>query len=267
MGVTFNEKEQSFVFDFEHDGIEDIVRLTGNGYQIEAFGKCFYYGYEFAGHVTGTTRGNFIKYLKFQKSLRDNPNLTKFIKKAVDNLNAKVNLYDYDLVIMPESSSKVNEFMLRYIYRFAQPMHREIELVKALPGNISFDMDSYERQYLNDVLENGRPRYTEKQKEEVRDTINEMVDLIHQKDYFTIAKDVRKSRFRPYIMNFLKFASEADEQLCKSIRQQNILIIDDVTTSGSTLNEILRTLRILNEDNSITIFSIMGRNDLMADAY
>ena len=101
----------------------------------------------------------------------------------------------------------------------------------------------------------------------MRDTINEMVDLIHQKDYFTIAKDVKKSRFRPYIMNFLKFASEADEQLCKSIRQQNILIIDDVTTSGSTLNEILRTLRILNEDNSITIFSIMGRNDLMADAY
>ena len=267
MGVTFNEKEQSFVFDFEHDGIEDIVRLTGNGYQIEAFGKCFYYGYEFADHVTGTTRGNFIKYLKFQKSLRDNPDLTKFIKKAVDNLNAKVNLYDYDLVIMPESSSKVNEFMLRYIYRFAQPMLREIELVKALPKNISFDMDSYERQYLNDVLENGRPRYTEKQKEEVRGTINEMVNLIHQKDYFTIAKDVKKSRFRPYIMNFLKFASEADEQLCKSIRQQKMLILDDVTTGRSTLNEILRTLRILNEDNRITIFSIIGRNDLMADTY
>ena len=35
MGVTLNEKEQSFVFDFEHDGIEDIVRLTGNGYQID----------------------------------------------------------------------------------------------------------------------------------------------------------------------------------------------------------------------------------------
>ena len=182
MGVSYNETEQSFVFDFGHDGIEDIVSLTGNGYQIEAFGKCFYYGYEFADHVTGTTRGQFIKYLKFQKSLRENPNLTKFIKKAVDNLNAKINLYDYDLVVMPESSSKVNEFMLRYIYRFAQPMLREIELVKALPKNISFDMDSYERQYLNDVLENGRPRYTEKQKEEVRVIINGMIDLIHLKD-------------------------------------------------------------------------------------
>ena len=35
---------------------------------------------------------------------------------------------------------------------------------------------------------------------------------------------------------------------------------------GSTLNEVLRTLRILNEDNDITIFSLIGRNDLMAES-
>ena len=46
-----------------------------------------------------------------------------------------------------------------------------MELVKALPSNISFDMDAYEQSYLNDVLENGRPRYTEAQKEEVRQSI------------------------------------------------------------------------------------------------
>jgi predicted amidophosphoribosyltransferase len=54
--------------------------------------------------------------------------------------------------------------------------------------------------------------------------------------------------------------------LCASIRKQNVLVIDDVTTSGSTLNEVLRTLRILNEDNEITIFSLIGRNDLMAES-
>ena len=43
------------------------------------------------------------------------------------------------------------------------------------------------------------------------------------------------------------------------------LVIDDVTTSGSTLGEVLRALRILNEDNRITIFSLIGRSDLMAD--
>ena len=58
---------------------------------------------------------------------------------------------------------------------------------------------------------------------------------------------------------------KADEELCQTIREQNVLVIDDVTTSGSTLGEVLRTLRILNEDNRITIFSLIGRSDLMAD--
>lgn len=266
MGITYDSILQRFVIDFEHDGNSDIVSLTGTGYQVEAFGNCFYYGYEFAEQVDGAVRSAFIKHVKFSGPIQQNPDLATFIKKAVDNLSHKINLYDYDLVVMPESSSKVNDYMLRYIYRFAQPTLRKMELVKNLPANITFDMDAYEQQYLDDVLENGRPRYTAAQKDEAKQSINQMLDLIHKKDYFTIAKDVRKSRFRPYMMQFLKFASKADEQLCAIIRQQNVLIVDDIATSGSTINEILRTLRILNEDNNITIFSLIGRKDLMADA-
>ena len=266
MGITFDNELQRFVFDFEHDGKEDMVSLTGTGYQVEAFGKCFYYGYEFAEQTESRLRSAFIKYVKFSEPIQGHPELTTFIKNAVDNLSHKINLYNYNLVIMPESSSKVNQYMLRYIYRFAQPTLHHMELVKNLPANISFDIDAYKKQYLDDVLENGRPRYTEAQKEEVKNSISQMLELIHNKDYFTIAKDVKKSRLRPYIMHFLKFANKEDELLCASIRQQNVLVIDDVTTSGSTLNEILRTLRILNEDNEITIFSLIGRNDLMADA-
>ena len=191
MGVTYDNSEQRFVFDFEHDGTEDIVSLTGDGYQVEAFGRCFYYGYEFSEQVDGNVRSAFINHVKFTEDLQNNPDLTQFIKKAVDQLNRRVNLYDYNFVVMPESSSKVNQYMLRYIYRFAQPMLRKVS------------------------------------------------DIIGKK---------------------------TSEELCATIRNQNILVMDDVTTSGSTLNEILRTLRILNEDNEITIFSLIGRKDLMADA-
>lgn len=266
MGVTYDKEQDKFIFNFEHDGVDDIVSLTGHGYQMEAFGKCFYYGYQFQDTVDGSVRSAFIKYVKFPESIQADSSLTQFIKKAIDDLNSKINLYDYDLVVMPESSSKLNQYMLRYIYRFAQPSLHRMELVKSLPEHISFDMAAYEEQYLNDTLENGRPRYTEAQKEEVKRNIENMMELIHQKDYFTIAKDVKKSRYRPYIMNFLRFGSEKDEALCASIRQQNVLVVDDVTTSGSTLNEILRTLRILNEDNAITVFSLIGHKDLMAEA-
>lgn len=266
MGITFDKELQQFVFGFEHDGKDDLVCLTGDGYQVEAFGRCFYYGYEFSDQVDGAVRSAFIKYVKFTEPLQEHPRLTEFIKKAVDNLSHRINLYDYNLVVMPESSSKVNQYMLRYIYRFAQPTLRKMELVKALPASISFDMDAFGQTYLEDVLENGRPRYTEAQKAEVRQSIGQMLDLIHKKDYFTIAKDVKKSRFRPYMTHFLRFANKADEELCSQIRQQNVLVIDDVATSGSTLNEVLRVLRILNEDNQITLFSLIGRKDLMADA-
>lgn len=264
MGIKYTD-DSKFIFDYEHDGIEDIIALTGQGYQVEAFGKCFYYGYEFADQVDGNIRSAFIKHVKFSSDLQNNPDLTRFIQRAIDNLNRVIDLYDYDLVVMPESSSKVNQYMLRYIYRFAQPMLREIELVKSLPSKISFDMDGYERQYLNDVLDNGRPRYTEQQKAEVKASITAMMDLIHQKDYFTIAKDVRKSKMRPYITKFLSFSDDADKELCSRIHHQNVLVIDDITTSGSTLNEVLRALRVINDDNKITVFSLIGRRDLMAD--
>ena len=73
MGVTFDSVEQTFVFDFEHDGTDDIVTLTGNGYQVEAFGRCFYYGYEFSNQVDGSVRSSFIKHFKFNDDLQNTP--------------------------------------------------------------------------------------------------------------------------------------------------------------------------------------------------
>ena len=57
-----------------------------------------------------------------------------------------------------------------------------------------------------------------------------------------------------------------DVELASTIRTQNVIVIDDVTTNCSKLNEVLHTLRILNEDNEITIVSLIGRKDLMADS-
>ena len=140
MGVTYDDTEKKFVFDFEHDGTEDI------GLSIQ---------------------------------------------RAVDSAHEKINLYHYDIVVMPENRTKINQYMLRYIYRFNQPKLCSVEDILSKP---------------------------------------------------------------------------MDEELSSRIRNQNVLVIDDVTTSGSTLNKVLRTLRILNEDNDITIFSLIGRNDLMAES-
>ena len=70
MGVTYDVEDKKFVFDFEHDGAEDV------GLSLQ---------------------------------------------RAVDVAHKKINLYHYDIVVMPENRTKVNQYMLRYIYRFNQP--------------------------------------------------------------------------------------------------------------------------------------------------
>ncbi|MBE6260534.1 MAG: hypothetical protein E7107_06870 [Prevotella sp.] len=140
MGVTFDETEKKFVFDFEYDGAEDI------GLSIQ---------------------------------------------RAVDSVHKKINLYHYDIVVMPQNRTKINQYMVRYIYRFNQPRLYSVEDILSKP---------------------------------------------------------------------------MDEKKCSMIRQHNVLVIDDVTAGGSRLNEVLRTLRILSEDNEITIFSLIGRKELTADS-
>lgn len=93
-----------------------------------------------------------------------------------------------------------------------------------------------------------------------------MPELPNRSDLYMTRYIYRFNQPRLYRVSEIINASE-DKELCSKIRQQNVLVIDDVTTSGSTLNEVLRTLRILNEDNDIRIFSLIGRKDLMADSY
>lgn len=114
------------------------------------------------------------------------------IRTAVDSVDKEINLYHYDIVVMPEIRTRVNQYMLRYLYRFNQPKLCNVDEI---------------------------------------------------------------------------LSKQIDEELSSRIRQQNVIVIDDATTNSSTLNEVLRTLRTLNKDNDIAIFSLIGRKDLMADSF
>ncbi len=109
------------------------------------------------------------------------------------------------------------------------------------------------------------------------DTADKQINLYH---YDLVAFPKMRSRECRYMLRYIYrfnqpklrdfdeiLAKPMDKDLSEFIRNHNVLLIDDVTTSDSTLNEVLRTLRILNEDNNITIFSLIGRKDLMADSF
>lgn len=259
-GATFDNANDSFAFDFKNDNETDIIRLTKVGYQITAFNHCYYYAYEFGENIDSTLRTQFINSLKFPDGKISDGDKKQFIRNAVDSLDSDISLPQYKLIVYPESMSEINRDLLKYLNRFASPDIATIELIKSLPSKIEFDYNRFRMEVLDSTLPNGRNRYTEAQKAVVLQNIQSMMDVIHNLDYFSIARNVKKNKYRQYIRNYYTFKNDSDRQLYEAIINTNVLIIDDIVTSGTTLSHILNCLRSVNDANNIVIFSLIGKN-------
>lgn len=59
-------------------------------------------------------------------------------------------------------------------------------------------------------------------------------------------------------MNYLGFSDDRELEKFSKMQGSNILVIDDINTSGSTLNEILRILNKVNHDCNIYVYTLIG---------
>lgn len=258
-GVRYDENSDIFIFDFENDNETDLIQLKKVGYKVAAFNHCYYYAYEFTKNVDSASRTSFINSIKFPEGRITEQDKNTFIVNAVNKLDSDISLPSYKLIVYPESMSELNRDMLGYLNRFASPEIVNMELVKTLPSKIEFDYNRFKVEVLDAKLPNGRGRYTERQKQEVLSKINTMMDEIHNLEYFSIARNVKKSKYRQFIRNYFTFKDENDKKLYETILNTNVLIVDDIATSGTTLSHLLNCLRSVNDTNNIVIFSLIGK--------
>lgn len=86
---------------------------------------------------------------------------------------------------------------------------------------------------------------------------SELMPKLKSLDYFSIAQIV-KSKYRPYITGFLDFKNIDDCNRFANLQGSDILVVDDINTTGSTLHEILRKLGKLNNNCNIYIYTLIG---------
>lgn len=106
--------------------------------------------------------------------------------------------------------------------------------------------------------------------------IREAVDNLHKKinlyKYYLVVMPEYRNRDNQYMMRYIYrfnqprlrsveeiLSAEAEEELAM-ICKQNVLVVDDSATGKSRLNEVLHSLRMLNKDNEITVFSIAWKH-------
>lgn len=260
-GVQYNETEDSFIFDFAHDSDHDIIKLTNHGLcKSSIYNKCFLFKYQFDDSVESHLRAKFIDYIKFHDDM-DEGDIATFVENAVNSLDDTINLREYNTVVYPQSISEINRKVISYIRLFGYPEFASFELVKEVPKKLEFDYDSYTREVLDATHRVGDrylPKYTDKQKEEILVKIENMMQALRGKDYFSIGRDM-KYKYRKYLRNFYKFENKEVEKAFTNLEKPKVLVIDDVMTSGATLSYIVNTIFRINPEVTITIFTLIGK--------
>lgn len=244
------EVEGRYVFDYVEDKYTDLINLKGPDiYKDKIFNNVYWFGYRFNDSVSRQDRSEFINYLKGLLDIKpSDKELERFINKPLIELHKIENITSIDCIIHPRSErSTLTSRIVSQINDVASRSSEKttIELVKNLPQNIEFDWKRF-------FDENDRD------KQQIMFIQDTLMPKIHQLDYFSLAKNV-KPKYRKYIQSFLHFKSEEDKELFKSINEGKVLIVDDINTSGSTLNEILRILNEINSDCKIYIFTLIGK--------
>lgn len=146
----------------------------------------YYFGYQFLNNdnASSKVRTKFFNALRFDKDFTTPENKRLFVINALQKLNDKINIHDFDVVIYPKSRSYLNQYIIKLLGRL-------------VPNWEGYTFDDSNNQKLIDA--------------------------------------------------------------------KNILLIDDVTTTGSTLIEAVRNIRLINKEAPIVLFTLIGKKELYED--
>lgn len=263
-GITYNKETDSFVYDFNADAENCIIEFNTTGLVPVEIGtdEVYYFGYKFVenDNAPSQIRTKFFNDLRYGKDKTLSSDKRKFIINALKKLHKEINIHHMDVVLYPESRSSVNSYVMGILFNTTNidckiPI---VKLNKKLPHDIEFNWKDFYLNMMEYEDKNGNHPYRESPHlyNQLVDNVNNLLDKIRKSDYFSIAETVKKNKYKRYISPFLYID---DEDLDKVRTANNILLIDDVSTTGATIMSAIKTIRKVNDNCKIIIFSIVGK--------
>lgn len=235
-GIRYDDEEYSI--DYEKDLVDDLIRFTDK----ISFKKDEYDNVVMIGIPVKKSeyKSKFINDIK--KGVNIDPKDLSFITdRIVGNLTEYVNLDDFDYVVSPKSSSQLTRSLIDKLSTLSnKPKFISDMFLKNDIENIWLDIETAEKELSNKFLKKlvkdfERSKGIEGQPMKLQPLTNFQ---------------------RKYVRDMLRINSEYDNMLVDML-DKNILVVDDILTSGKTLNDIRMMLSNLNT-GQITLFTMFG---------
>jgi len=182
--------------------------------------------------------GYIVKSIKDNKPYKiDARELDRFLTRSAIYANKNIKNFDFDLIVYPNNASNL---LSTFVDKISQRYN--ISKFKISPSIKKLDVSNIE---INDPKS--------KLSDSNRKSIEKILKRVKNKGFLKLHDDVPK-QFRSFIKNFISL----DDKILDIVDSKNILIIDDVYTTGSTIKELVR---VLNERGAskvigLTIFKI-----------
>lgn len=245
-GISFNKESNDYTFNFKQDTAEDILFLKYHPKTKVIKGSLndyiIYYGYKTNSKIEKESIHSLLKYLKDHKNYQHEYNL--LLEKAILGLNTQLKLNTIDCIISPNSSSTITSDISKKIYtKHPNAVLANQSIVKNSLENIKVDSESY--------LNSAKDEKDRKKKESyLRSDWKRSTETGQFK-----MKEIFGPR-RTLYSNFLVFDSHTDRMIYNAINNGNVLLIDDIKTSGTSFKDMIREILQYNP-KSITLFSLI----------
>ena len=258
-GVKFNDKENTFTFDFDNDGIDDTIKM-----QTPLFSKIGSMPadvYHFAYYVEPHTPkyNEFITYVKKAEALK-NPDILNFVNMGVRKFatDKHINMHEFGAVLFPQSRSPINSKIVEICSTKYNMISRTYELIKNAAKYVKFDYDNFTNNVLSVKNDDGSPKYNADSRKRILNNIREIMYAINTSDDYVSIASTMKSEWRKYIYDFLIFKTEQDKKDFMRFTEKSVLIIDDIFSSGTTVNEIVKIVNAIAPNTKIVVFTLIG---------
>lgn len=257
-GVTVNPKLRSISFDWKHDTPDDIITLQSDcSGEYTDDGVTYIYGYSYTKNAKAFQINYFRDYIKGKNndSVWTNPDVEEFVNKGVLNIERYMNFDDIGAIVnlRPAKRPSIMDIIRGYVREYVGKSTYNFELVKKAYNDVEFDS---EKAYLA-LKEAGWNEDDINQ--EITFTINKFNQLKKTKELFEIKRFIPKE-IRAGFLNYFKFATPLERTIFITLQGINILIYDDFITSGSTIKEVIRYLRAINPNNTLTVFVLVKQH-------
>lgn len=231
-------KDNQYVVDYDKDYSEDLIKFSDKiTFKKNEDGDMVIIGIPVEKYNTKS------KLINDLKNLRNiDPNVVSFIlSKIVDNLDNQVNISSFDYIISPKSSSPLlKTFLDELKSKTDKPIYVSDMFLKNDVDNIWLDLDK-----AKDELSNKYYKKLIKDFEKIKNVEGRALKLQ------PLTKFQRK-----YIKDLLIVNSDYENMLVDML-DKKVLVVDDIFTTGKTLNDIKTILSKLNI-NGVTLFGMFG---------